>query len=81
MIQAEKSVVEHMLASLTISALQSRSAPTHEQVMHHLELAYERAGLIPTQASTIRVLERISREINKAETVLEFIGRDEGRPH
>lgn len=81
MIQAEKSVVEHMLASLTISALQSQAAPTHEQVMHHLELAYERAGLIPTQASTIRVLERISREINKAETVLEFISRGEGHPH
>lgn len=49
--------------------------------MHHLKLAYERAGLIPMLASTIRVLERISREINQAETMLEFIGRGEGRPH
>lgn len=48
---------------------------------HHLKLAYERAGLIPTLASTIRVLERISREINQAETVLEFIGPGEGKPH
>lgn len=49
--------------------------------MHHLKLAYESAGLIPTLASTIRILERISREINQAETVLEFIGPGEGQPH
>lgn len=81
MIQAEESVVHHMLSSMTINALQNRVAPTQEQVRHHLKLAYERAGLIPTLASTVRVLERISREINQAETVLEFIGRGEGRPH
>lgn len=81
MIQAEESVVHHMLSSMTINALQNRVAPTQEQVMHHLKLAYDRAGLIPTLASTIRVLDRISREINQAETVLEFIDRGEGQPH
>ncbi|KRQ16216.1 hypothetical protein AOQ71_06530 [Bradyrhizobium manausense] len=70
-----------MLASLTISALQNRAAPTHEQVMHHLDIACERAGLIRTHASTIRILERISREISRAESVLDFIGRGEVQPH
>lgn len=74
-------MVHHMLSSMTISALKNRVAPTQEQVRHHLKLAYERAGLIPTLASTVRVLERISREINQAETVLEFIGRGERQPH
>lgn len=81
MVQAEKCVVEYMLTSLTISALQNRVAPTHEQVMHHLELACQRARLVPTPASTIRILERISREIGKAESVLEFVGLGKGHPH
>ncbi|OKO78180.1 hypothetical protein AC628_13865 [Bradyrhizobium sp. NAS96.2] len=70
-----------MLASLTISALRNRVAPTQEEVMHHLKLAYERAGLVPTQASTIRILQRALLEINEAETMLEFIGRGEELPH
>lgn len=37
MIQAEMDVVEHMLASLTTCALQSRVAPSNEQVAHHFE--------------------------------------------
>ncbi|WP_225704535.1 hypothetical protein [Bradyrhizobium cenepequi] len=79
MTQAEKDVVEHMLASLTISSLQSGIAPTNEQVAHHFELACERAGLIVTLASAIRIFERVSREIHKAQSVLEFVGRGTGQ--
>lgn len=81
MIQIEEGIVAHTLASLTISALLNRVAPTHEQVMHHLDIACERAGLIRTHASTIRMLERISREIARARSVLDFIGRGEVQPH
>ncbi|MDF0521032.1 hypothetical protein P0R31_27685 [Bradyrhizobium yuanmingense] len=80
-VQAEESVVQQMLSSMTISALQNRLAPTPETVMHHLKLAYKRAGFIATRASTIRILKRISREIDHAETVLEFISRGDGQPH
>jgi hypothetical protein len=38
LIQAEESVVHHMLSSTTINALQNCVAPTQEQVMHHLKL-------------------------------------------
>ncbi|MGY3622333.1 hypothetical protein [Bradyrhizobium sp. USDA 10063] len=75
MIQAEEDVVKHMLASLTSSALQSRIAPTDEQVAYHFRLACEKAGLIPTDASTIRILKRLSREVRKAQSVLDFIDR------
>ncbi|MCA6108030.1 hypothetical protein J6497_12360 [Bradyrhizobium sp. CNPSo 4026] len=68
-----------MLASLTISSLQSGIAPTNEQVAHHFELACERAGLIVTLASAIRIFERVSREIHKAQSVLEFVGRGTGQ--
>ncbi|WP_246756965.1 hypothetical protein [Bradyrhizobium neotropicale] len=75
MIQAEKDVVEHMLESLTISSLQTGVAPSNEQVTYHFELACERVGLIVTLASTIRIFKRLAREIHKAQSVLEFIGR------
>lgn len=76
LIQAENDVVEHMLSSLTTISLQNRIAPTDKQVMHHFGLACERAGLIATDESTIRILKRVSREIHGARSVLEFIARD-----
>ncbi|WP_342709706.1 hypothetical protein AAFG13_35420 [Bradyrhizobium sp. B124] len=74
MIEAEKDVVNHMLSSLTTSVLQNRITPSDEQVMHHFGLACERAGLIATEEAAIRILKRVSREINKAKSMLEFIG-------
>ncbi|WP_375785039.1 hypothetical protein ACE10Z_36550 [Bradyrhizobium sp. Pha-3] len=79
MIEAEKDVVEYMLSSLTTSVLQNRIAPSDEQVMHHFGLACERAGLIATDEAAIRILKRVSREINKAKSMLEFIGRGADR--
>ncbi|MCP1838992.1 putative transcriptional regulator [Bradyrhizobium sp. USDA 4524] len=75
MVQAEKDIVEQMLSSLTISLLQNRVAPSYEQVMHHFGLACEKAGLIATEEVAIRILKRVSREINEAHSVLEFVGR------
>jgi chromosomal replication initiation ATPase DnaA len=75
LIQAEKDVVEQMLSSLAISLLQNRVAPSYEQVMHHFGLACERAGLIATEEVAVRILKRVSSEINEAQSVLEFIGR------
>ncbi|MBB4362987.1 hypothetical protein GGD65_004020 [Bradyrhizobium sp. CIR18] len=75
MSQAENDVVEHMLSSLTTSLLQNRIAPSDEQVMHHFGLACERAGLIATEEMAIR----ISREINEAQSMLEFIDRGADR--
>lgn len=75
MIQAEKDVVEHMLSSLTVCLLRNRIAPSTEQVMHHFELACEKAGLIATDALAIRILKRVSRKINKSRSMLELIGR------
>ncbi|SFQ08869.1 hypothetical protein SAMN05216330_11550 [Bradyrhizobium sp. Ghvi] len=81
MSEAENDVVEHMLSSLTTSLLQNRIAPSHEQVMLHLGLACERAGLIATEEIAIRILTRVSREINEAQSMLEFIGRGADRLH
>ncbi|WP_279689922.1 hypothetical protein [Bradyrhizobium sp. SSUT77] len=55
--------------------MQKRVAPSDEQVRHHFGLACERAGLIATEEAAIRILKRVSREINKARSMLEFIGR------
>lgn len=74
MIQAEMDVVEHMLASLTRCALQSRVAPSNEQVAHHFELACKRVGLVITPASAIRIFKRLAYEVRKAESILEFVG-------
>ncbi|MBB4397088.1 hypothetical protein [Bradyrhizobium sp. ERR14] len=79
MIQAENDVVEHMLSSLTTSLLQNRIAPSDEQVMHHFGLSCERAGLIATEEMAIRILKRVSREINEAQSMLEFIDRGADR--
>jgi hypothetical protein len=79
--QAENDVVEHMLSSLTSSLFQNRIAPSDEQVMHHFGLACQRAGLIATEEVAIRILKRVSREINQAQSVLEFVGRGESRLH
>lgn len=73
-IQAEMDVVEHMLASLTRCALQSRVAPSNEQVAHHFELACKRVGLVITPASAIRIFKRLAHEVRKAESILEFVG-------
>ncbi|MEK9282190.1 MULTISPECIES: hypothetical protein [unclassified Bradyrhizobium] len=81
MSQAENDVVEHMLSSLTTSLLQNRIAPSDEQVMHHFGLACERAGLIATEEIAIRILKRVSREINEAQSMLEFIGRGADQLH
>lgn len=81
MSQAENDVVDHMLSSLTISLFQNRIAPSDEQVMYHFGLACERAGLIATEEVAIRILKRVSREINQAQSVLEFVGRGEGWLH
>ncbi|QOG23917.1 hypothetical protein FOM02_35680 [Bradyrhizobium sp. SEMIA] len=70
-----------MLSSLTTSLLQTRIAPSDEQVMHHFWLACERAGLIASEEIAIRVLARVSREINEAQSMLEFIGRGADRLH
>ncbi|RXH42237.1 hypothetical protein XH94_03990 [Bradyrhizobium zhanjiangense] len=70
-----------MLSSLTSSMLQNRIAPSDEQVMHHFGLACERVGLIATEEMAIRILKRVSREINKAQSMLEFIGRGAARLH
>ncbi|WP_235984022.1 hypothetical protein [Bradyrhizobium australiense] len=75
MTQAEKDVVEHMLASLAMSSLQSGIAPTNEQVGHHFELSCERVGLVVTLESATRIFNCLAREIHKAQSVLEFIGR------
>nr|QIG97829.1 hypothetical protein G6P99_39685 [Bradyrhizobium sp. 6(2017)] len=77
LIEAEKDVVDHMLSSLTTSLLQNRIAPSNEQVMHHFGIACESAGLIATEEAAIRM--RVSREINNAQSVLEFIGRGADR--
>lgn len=74
MIQAEMDVVEHMLASLTRCALQSRVAPSNEQVAHHFELACKSVGLVITPASAIRIFKRLAHEVRKAESILEFVG-------
>ncbi|WP_018319582.1 hypothetical protein [Bradyrhizobium sp. WSM2793] len=79
MSQAENDVVEHMLSSLTTSVLQNRIAPSDEQVMHHFWLACERAGLIATEEIAIRILKCVSREINEAQSMLEFVGRGADR--
>ncbi|WP_027571398.1 hypothetical protein [Bradyrhizobium sp. WSM1743] len=81
MSQAENDVVEHMLSSLTTRVLQNRIAPSDEQVMHHFGLACERAGLIATEEIAIRILERVSRAINEAQSMLELIFRDVDRLH
>ncbi|UFW51029.1 MULTISPECIES: hypothetical protein [Bradyrhizobium] len=81
MSEAENEVVKHMLSSLTTSLLQTRIAPSDEQVMHHFWLACERAGLIASEEIAIRVLARVSREINEAQSMLEFIGRGADRLH
>ncbi|MDA9465020.1 hypothetical protein XH87_10495 [Bradyrhizobium sp. CCBAU 53415] len=70
-----------MLSSLTTSVLQNRIAPSDEQVMHHFGLACERVGLIATEEIAIRILKRVSREINKSQSMLEFIGRGAARLH
>ncbi|MCC8938844.1 hypothetical protein H8A97_28055 [Bradyrhizobium sp. Arg62] len=81
MSQAENDVVEYILSSLTTSLLQNRIGPSDEQVMHHFGLACERAGLIATEEMAIRILKRVSREINQAQSMLEFIGRGADRLH
>ncbi|WP_426441085.1 hypothetical protein [Bradyrhizobium genosp. P] len=73
MIQAEMDVVEHMLASPTRRALQSRVAPSNEQVAHHFERACKRNGLLVTPASDIRIFKRLAHEVPKAESILELI--------
>lgn len=72
--QTEMDVVEHMLASLTRCALQSRVAPSNEQVAYHFELACKRVGLLITPASAIRIFKRLAHEVRKAESILEFVG-------
>lgn len=79
LIEAEKDVVDHMLSSLTTSLLQNRIVPSIEQVMHHFGIACESAGLIATEEAAIRILNRVSREISNAQSVLEFIGRGADR--
>lgn len=81
MIQAEMDVVEHMLASLTRCALQGRVAPSNEQVARHFELACERVGLLITPASAIRIFKRLAHEVQKAESILEFVGPPSGELH
>lgn len=66
MSQAEMDVVEHMLASLTTCALQTRVAPSNEQVAHHFELACKRVGFLVTPASAIRIFKRLAHEVQKA---------------
>ncbi|WP_225189614.1 hypothetical protein [Bradyrhizobium sp. IC3195] len=81
MSQAENDVVEHMLSSLTTSVLQNRIAPSEEQVMHHFGVACERVGLIATEEIAIRILKRVSCEINKSQLMLKFIDRGAARLH
>ncbi|WP_439373218.1 hypothetical protein [Bradyrhizobium sp. DASA03120] len=80
MIEAEREVAEHMLASLSTSSLQTLTTPTRQQVAHHFRLACKRTGFVGTEESTMRILKLVSHEIRKAQSVLELVNRREGQP-
>ncbi|GLR89641.1 hypothetical protein [Bradyrhizobium iriomotense] len=80
MIQAEKDVAAHMLASLTTGSLQNLTRPTREQVAHHFRLACEKTGFVGTEESSMRILRLVSHEIRKAPSVLNLVNRREGPP-
>lgn len=80
LIEVEKEMVEHMLASLSTSSLQNPTTPTRHQVAHHFWLACKKAGFAGTEKSMMRILKRLLHKIRKAQSVLELVNRREGQP-